>query len=75
MSDILTTEMRDIPINHVRVSYHCSDLRITVTSLGPFIDVRAADDGEAVICDEDFGVNVHLLGCQYVTAQFCPVTQ
>ena len=47
-------------VNHVCITNDCCNLRVTVSTLGTFIDVGTADNGQTVVNDADFTVDVHL---------------
>ena len=77
VSDVYKYQMRLqlLPVNHVRVSNHRCDLGVAVTTLRTLVDVRATDDGQAVVHNADLRVNVHLLGGEDIVAQLRPVPQ
>ena len=65
----------DSPVNHVGVADDSSNLRVSVTALRPLVDIRATNDGKPIVNDADLPMDVHLLSCEHISAQFPPVTK
>lgn len=57
---LVKIERLHLRVYHVCVSDYCCYLRVTVSALGTFVDVCATYDGQTIIDDTDFGMNVHL---------------
>jgi hypothetical protein len=49
-----------LPVDQICVSDHCGELGVTISSLRPFVDISAANDGQSVVHNADFGMNIHL---------------
>lgn len=79
------------PLDHICISNDRRDLRVTVSPHRAFIDVRTADNSEAVVDNHNLpkvsmtvahqcvcahlAVNVHLLRGQNVPAELAPIAQ
>ena len=49
-----------LPVNQIGVSDHCGELGIAISPLRAFIDISAADDGQSIVHNADFGMDIHL---------------
>lgn len=67
--------MKHIPVDHVSVTNNSSNLRVAVASLRTFVDVRAANDGESIVHDQDLRVYVDLFRGENITSQLAPIPQ
>ncbi len=64
-----------MPVEHVSVAYDSSDFRVSVSTLRPLVDVRAADDSKAIVHNAHLAMDVHLFRCQHFSAQLSPVAE